>query len=180
VLLQNRVNPCGELCAFSPRGQFMGNRGGRFHTDAKTLTARRWVSRQWICCVLNFKGRRREVGAVPTPSCSFLTSQPRSPPGTGPARVIRADMSLRARNRRRAQRSRCSRGCRGETVYRRATRGMMGRRQGPRTLERTGRFGPRSARANRAAGEGVRPLVKVPVSVRSARSLKLGSVVSSE
>jgi hypothetical protein len=39
----------------------MGNRGGRFHTDAKTLTARRWVSRQWICCVLNFKGRRREV-----------------------------------------------------------------------------------------------------------------------
>src|SRR4029077_19105661 len=22
---------------------------------------RRWVSRQWICCVLNFKGRRREV-----------------------------------------------------------------------------------------------------------------------
>jgi hypothetical protein len=39
----------------------MGNRGGRFHTDAKTLTARRWASRQWICCVLNFKGRRREI-----------------------------------------------------------------------------------------------------------------------
>jgi hypothetical protein len=39
----------------------MGNRGGRFHTDAKTLTGRRWASRQWICCVLDFKGRRREV-----------------------------------------------------------------------------------------------------------------------
>jgi hypothetical protein len=39
----------------------MGNRGGRFHTDAKTLTARRWASRQWICCVLDFKGRRRDV-----------------------------------------------------------------------------------------------------------------------
>jgi hypothetical protein len=39
----------------------MGNRGGRFHTDAKTLTARCWASRQWICCLLNFKGRRREV-----------------------------------------------------------------------------------------------------------------------
>jgi hypothetical protein len=39
----------------------MGNRGGRFHTDAKTLTTRRWASRQWICCVLNFKGRRREI-----------------------------------------------------------------------------------------------------------------------
>ena len=59
--LQNRVSPFGELCAFSARGLFMGNRGGRFHTDAKTLTARRWASRQWICCVLNFKGRRREV-----------------------------------------------------------------------------------------------------------------------
>ena len=59
--LQNRVNPFGELCAFSARGLFMGNRGGRFHTDAKTLTTRRWASRQWICCVLDFKGRRREV-----------------------------------------------------------------------------------------------------------------------
>jgi hypothetical protein len=61
VPLQNRVNPFGELCAFSVRGLFMNNRGGRFHTDAKTLTTRRWASRQWICCVLNFKGRRREV-----------------------------------------------------------------------------------------------------------------------
>jgi hypothetical protein len=61
VPLQNRVNPFGELSAFSARGLFMGNRGGRFHTDAKTLTARRWASRQWICCVLNFRGRRREV-----------------------------------------------------------------------------------------------------------------------
>ena len=40
---------------------FSGNRGGRFHTDAKTLTARRWASRQWICCVLDFKGRQRDV-----------------------------------------------------------------------------------------------------------------------
>jgi len=39
----------------------MGNRGGRFHTEARTLTARRWASRQWICCVLDFKGRRRDV-----------------------------------------------------------------------------------------------------------------------
>jgi hypothetical protein len=39
----------------------MGNRGGRFHTDAKTLTARCWASRQWICCVLDFKGRQRDV-----------------------------------------------------------------------------------------------------------------------
>jgi hypothetical protein len=59
--LQNRVTPFGELAAVSARGLFFGNRGGRFHTDAKTLTARRWASRQWICCVLDFKGRHRDV-----------------------------------------------------------------------------------------------------------------------
>ena len=59
--LQNRVNPFGALFAASARGTFFGNRGGRFHTNAKTLTARRWQSRQWICCVLEFKGRQRDV-----------------------------------------------------------------------------------------------------------------------
>src|SRR5271167_816607 len=59
--LQNRVTPFGELIAVPARGTFFGNRGGRFHTDAKTLTARRWASRQWICCVLDFKGRQRDV-----------------------------------------------------------------------------------------------------------------------
>jgi hypothetical protein len=59
--LQNRVSPFGELFAAPARGTLFGNRGGRFHTDAKTLTARRWASRQWICCVLDFKGRQRDV-----------------------------------------------------------------------------------------------------------------------
>jgi hypothetical protein len=59
--LQNRVNPFGDLSTVPARGLFFGNRGGRFHTAAKTLTARRWASRQWICCVLDFKGRRRDV-----------------------------------------------------------------------------------------------------------------------
>jgi hypothetical protein len=59
--LQNRVNPFGELIAVPSRGTLFGNRGGRFHTDAKTLTSRRWTSRHWICCVLDFKGRQRDV-----------------------------------------------------------------------------------------------------------------------
>jgi len=59
--LQNRVDPFGELFAAPARGLFMGNRGGRFHTDTQELTARRWVSRQWICCLTKFKGRQREV-----------------------------------------------------------------------------------------------------------------------
>lgn len=59
--LQNRVDPFGHLFATPARGALLGNRGGRFHTDDRTLTTRRWVSRQWICCVLEFKNRQRDV-----------------------------------------------------------------------------------------------------------------------
>lgn len=59
--LQNRVDPFGELFADAARGLYFGNRGGRFHRDDRTLGARRHVSRAWICCVLSFKGRRRDV-----------------------------------------------------------------------------------------------------------------------
>jgi len=59
--LQNRVDPFGELFATPSRGLFMGNRGGRIHTDDQRLTKRRWASRQWICCVLDFKNRQRDV-----------------------------------------------------------------------------------------------------------------------
>jgi len=59
--LQNRVDPFGELFADASRGLFMGNRGGRLHRDDRTLGARRWVSRQWICCRLAFNNRHREV-----------------------------------------------------------------------------------------------------------------------
>ena len=59
--LQNRIDPFGDLIATPARGLFMGNRGGRIHSDEQTLTKRRWASRQWICCVLDFKGRQRDV-----------------------------------------------------------------------------------------------------------------------
>ncbi len=59
--LQNRVDPFGALFASRARGTLMGNRGGRFHTDDQNLTSRRWASRQWICCVLEFKNRQRDV-----------------------------------------------------------------------------------------------------------------------
>jgi hypothetical protein len=59
--LQNRVTPFGDVVAVPERGTVMGNRGGCMHTAAKTLTRRRWVSRRWIACVLQFKGRKREV-----------------------------------------------------------------------------------------------------------------------
>lgn len=59
--LQNRVLPDGSIVATSERGTMMGNRGGCFHRDDRTLLPRRWASRQWICCVLEFKGRRRAL-----------------------------------------------------------------------------------------------------------------------
>jgi hypothetical protein len=59
--LQNRVDPFGELFVTPARGLFMGIRGGRFHTEDKRLTKRRWASKQWICCALEFKNRRHDV-----------------------------------------------------------------------------------------------------------------------
>jgi hypothetical protein len=59
--LQNRVDPFGRLFADKARGTLMGNRGGRFHTDERALKSRRWASRQWICCVLDFNNRQRDV-----------------------------------------------------------------------------------------------------------------------
>ena len=59
--LENRVTPFGALAATPARGTMYGNRGGRFHRDGQTLGTRRWASRQWICCVLSFKGRRYQV-----------------------------------------------------------------------------------------------------------------------
>jgi hypothetical protein len=59
--LQNRVSPFGELFAASARGTLMGNRGGRLHDEGRALTSRRWTSKQWICCKLEFNNRHRNV-----------------------------------------------------------------------------------------------------------------------
>jgi hypothetical protein len=59
--LQSRVSPFGEFFATSTRGTLMGNRGGRLHDDKQTLGKRRWTSKQWICCRLEFNNRHRAV-----------------------------------------------------------------------------------------------------------------------
>ena len=59
--LQNRVTPTGEIVATRARGTMMGIRGGCFHTAEGTLGRRRWAGKRWICCVLEFKGRHRQV-----------------------------------------------------------------------------------------------------------------------
>ena len=60
--LQNRVTPSGDLIETTARGLLFGNRGGRFHEpETQLLRQRRWASRQWITCVLQFKSRHRSV-----------------------------------------------------------------------------------------------------------------------
>jgi hypothetical protein len=58
---RNRVTPEGEIVAVDARGGMYGNRGGCFHRDDQTLKRRPFASKQWICCVLQFKGRRRKL-----------------------------------------------------------------------------------------------------------------------
>lgn len=59
--LQNRVLPDGTLVVSPRRGTMMGNRGGAFHDANQRLRQRHWCTRQWICCLLEFGGRRRDV-----------------------------------------------------------------------------------------------------------------------
>ena len=59
--LQNRVTPTGDIIADTHRGMFTGNRGIIHDPETRTLLNRRWASRAWLTCVLEFKGRRREV-----------------------------------------------------------------------------------------------------------------------
>jgi hypothetical protein len=59
--LQNRVDPFGNLIATPARGSLMGNRGGRLHDERRSLGGRRWVSKQWISCRLDFNNRHRDV-----------------------------------------------------------------------------------------------------------------------
>ncbi|MDP9047521.1 MAG: hypothetical protein M3N14_05245 [Bacteroidota bacterium] len=58
-MLQNRVDPKGNIIATSARGAWLGNRG-QLHGRGKTIL-RPFKHRAWIICLLQFKGRHREV-----------------------------------------------------------------------------------------------------------------------
>jgi hypothetical protein len=58
VPLQNRVTPFGEIVATPSRGLLFGNRG--ILHDADRRIVRRWQSKRWIACELEFRGRHRE------------------------------------------------------------------------------------------------------------------------
>ena len=58
---RNRVTPSGELIAVADRGLLWGNRG-RLHDKDGNLV-RYSTGRAWLICVLDFKGRRRQLWA---------------------------------------------------------------------------------------------------------------------
>jgi hypothetical protein len=58
--LQNRVLPTGEIVAIPDRGTLTGNRG-IIHRADQTLGTPRWSHHAWICCTLDWQGRKRQV-----------------------------------------------------------------------------------------------------------------------
>lgn len=58
-MLQNRVDPFGNIIKTQERGAWMGNRGV-IHNHQKEIV-RPYKLKAWITCVLQFKGRHREV-----------------------------------------------------------------------------------------------------------------------
>jgi hypothetical protein len=59
--LQNRVTPFGEMLAFRQRGTLTGNRGIIHDPATRTLLVRRWSTKAWITCRMDYKGIRRAV-----------------------------------------------------------------------------------------------------------------------
>jgi len=56
---QNRVTPFGDIIATPERGTFMGNRGVLHDREGRIQRA--WQVKRWLVCVLEFRGRRRQV-----------------------------------------------------------------------------------------------------------------------
>ncbi len=56
---RNRVTPSGEVVAVHARGTVMGNRGSLHSPDGRIVRTHR--STAWLACLLEFKGRRRQV-----------------------------------------------------------------------------------------------------------------------
>lgn len=58
-MLQNRVDPLGELIRTPARGAWMGNRG-LLHDEHRQIV-RPFRLKAWLICLLEFKGRHRTV-----------------------------------------------------------------------------------------------------------------------
>src|ERR1700744_4822295 len=59
AMLQNRVDPLGQLIRTPARGAWIGNRG-LLHDEHQRIV-RPFKLKAWLICVLQFKGRHRTV-----------------------------------------------------------------------------------------------------------------------
>jgi len=59
MALQNRVDPAGNIISTPARGAWLGNRGV-IHNEQKQI-ARPFKIKAWIICMLEFRGRHRNV-----------------------------------------------------------------------------------------------------------------------
>ena len=60
MTLQNRVTPSNEIVAVAARGTLMGNRGC-LHDDHRRLVRTQGTRKDWVTCLLEFRGNRRTV-----------------------------------------------------------------------------------------------------------------------
>lgn len=58
---QNRITPFGDIIATPERGTFLGNRGILHDDDGRIRRA--WQVKRWLICVLEFRGKWRQVMA---------------------------------------------------------------------------------------------------------------------
>lgn len=58
-MLQNRVTPFGQIIKTPERGAWLGNRGV-IHNEQQEIV-RAYKIKAWITCVLEFRGRHREI-----------------------------------------------------------------------------------------------------------------------
>jgi hypothetical protein len=77
VTRQNRVLPTGEIAALPFRGAWMGNRG-ILHDAAGQPGPARWRHKNWICCKLAFKGRKRPLMAPHSYTELFFYDEPQA------------------------------------------------------------------------------------------------------
>lgn len=61
MAMQNRVDPWGQILASPARGTLMGNRG-ILHDEERNVK-KIHAHQNWVICVLEFKGRRRQLMA---------------------------------------------------------------------------------------------------------------------
>jgi hypothetical protein len=77
---QNRVTPFGEIVAVPERGSMMGIRGilhdDSAEHDPNARIRRRWAGRAWICCLLEFRGRRGRIMAPHHYTQLFFLDEP--------------------------------------------------------------------------------------------------------